>query len=112
MYFIHSLYYMKLLLFTSPKLNRFLCFYFLLFISSLLYHLLGFPRWLGGKESPAKAGDRGSIPGLGRSPGGENGNPVSCLENSMGRAWWATVHRVAKELEMTERLSLIISLLL
>ena len=39
------------------------------------------------------------IPGLRRSPGGENGNPLqySCLENSMDRgAWWATVHGVAK----------------
>ena len=41
----------------------------------------------------------GSIPGLGRSPGEGNGNPLqdSCLENSMGRgAWPATVHGVAK----------------
>ena len=40
-----------------------------------------------------------SVPGLGRSPGGRNGNPLkySCLENPMDRgAWWATVHRVAK----------------
>ena len=40
-----------------------------------------------------------SIPGLGRSHGGGNGNLLqySCLENSMGRgAWWATVHGVAK----------------
>ena len=44
-------------------------------------------------------GDVGSIPGLGRSLGGGNGNPLqySCLENPMDRgAWWATVHRVAK----------------
>ena len=43
--------------------------------------------------------DRGSIPELGRSPGGGNGNPLqySCLENPMDRgALWATVHRVAK----------------
>ena len=51
---------------------------------------------------PANAGgtgDSGSIPGLGRSPEGGNGNPLqySCLENSIERgAWWATVHRVAK----------------
>ena len=41
----------------------------------------------------------GSIPGLGRSPGGEHHNPLqySCLENPMDRgAWWATVHRVEK----------------
>ena len=46
----------------------------------------------------------GSIPGLGRSPGGEHRNPLqySCLENPMDRgAWWATVHRVT-ELDTTE----------
>ena len=51
------------------------------------------------KNPPANAGDVGSIPGLGRSPGGENGNPLrySCLEHPMDRrAWWATVHGVAK----------------
>ena len=45
------------------------------------------------------AGDPGSIPGLGRSPGEGNGNPLqySCLENPKeGGAWWATVHGVAK----------------
>ena len=47
----------------------------------------------------------GSIPELRRSPGEGNGNlpQYSCLENPMDRgAWWATVHRVAKELDMTE----------
>ena len=51
------------------------------------------------KASACNAGDLGSIPGLGRSPGEGNGNPLqySCLENPMdGGAWWATVHRVAK----------------
>ena len=54
------------------------------------------------KNLPANSGDTGdvgSIPGLGRSPGGGNDNPLqySCLENSMDRgAWWATVHGVAK----------------
>ena len=51
------------------------------------------------KNPPACAGDMGLIPGLGRSPGGGNGNPLqySCLENSMDRgAWQATVHRVTK----------------
>ena len=54
------------------------------------------------KNQPAKAGDvkdAGSIPGLGRSPGGENGHPLqySCLENPMdGGAWWATVHGVTE----------------
>ena len=51
------------------------------------------------KNPPAKAGDPGSIPGLGTSPGEGHGNPFqySCLENSMDRgAWWATVHGVAE----------------
>ena len=52
-----------------------------------------------GKESACNAGDLGSIPGAGRSPGERNGNPLqySCLENSMDRgAWWAIVHGVTK----------------
>ena len=53
------------------------------------------------KNLPANAGDMGSgsIPGLGRSPGEGNGNPLqySCLENPMDRgAWQAPVHGVAK----------------
>ena len=54
------------------------------------------------KKSPANAGDAGdagSIPGSGRSPGGGHGNPLqfSCLESLMDRgAWQATVRRVAK----------------
>ena len=57
---------------------------------------------LSGKESACNAGDTGDmglIPGLGRSIGGGNGNPLwySCLENPRDRgAWWATVHRVTK----------------
>ena len=53
-----------------------------------------YPRWLSSKKSVCNAGDApdsGSIPGLGRSPGAGNGNPLqdSCLENSMDRgAWW------------------------
>ena len=52
-----------------------------------------------GKESACNAGDLGSIPGWGRSPGDGNGNPLQycCLENCMnGGAWWATVHGVSK----------------
>ena len=55
-----------------------------------------------GSDSEASAhntGDPGLIPGLERSPGEGNGNPLqySCLENSMdGGAWWAAVHGVAK----------------
>ena len=63
---------------------------------------MGLPWLLSGKESACNAGDSGDvdlIPGLGRSPRGENGNPLqySCLENPEDRgAWWATVHRVTK----------------
>ena len=58
--------------------------------------------FLGGSEvkpSACSARDLGSILGLGRSPGEENGNPLqySCLENPMDEgAWWATVHGVRK----------------
>ena len=51
------------------------------------------------KESACNAGDQGSIPGSGRSPGKGNGNPLqrSCLENPMDRgAWLAIVHGVTK----------------
>ena len=63
------------------------------------------------KNSPANAKevkDPGSIPGLGRSPGGEHGNTLqySCLENPMEkRAWPATVHRVTKNLTQLKQLS-------
>ena len=59
----------------------------------------GFPGGSEDKASACKAGDAGSIHGLGRSPGEGNGNPLqySCLENPMDRgAWQATAHRVAK----------------
>ena len=60
---------------------------------------MGFPGGSVGKESVCNEGDLGWIPGLGRSPGEGNGNPLqySCLENPMERgAWWATVHEVTK----------------
>ena len=60
---------------------------------------MGFPGGSVGKESAWNAGDPGSIPDTGRSPGEGNGYPLqySCLENSTDRgAWWATVHGVAK----------------
>ena len=69
---------------------------------------MGFPGALVVKSQPANAGDvrnSGSIPESGRSPAGGHGNPLqhSCLENPMDRgAWWAAVHGVAKELDMTE----------
>ena len=61
-----------------------------------------FRRFPGGSDDKASvynAGDPGSIPGLGRSPGEGNGNPLQdyCLENPIDRgAWQATVHGVAK----------------
>ena len=67
----------------------------------------GFPGDSVVKNLFAKAGDArdmGLIPESGRSPGGGNGNTLqySCLENTMDRrAWWATVHGVAKELDRT-----------
>ena len=60
---------------------------------------LYFPGGSNGKASAYKAGDPGSIPGLGRSPGERNGNPLqdSCLENPTDEgAQEATVHGVAK----------------
>ena len=65
----------------------------------------GLPWSLSGKESTCDAGDLGSIPGLGRSPGEGNGYPLqySCLDNPIDRgAWWATIHGVMKSW-MTER---------
>ena len=52
-----------------------------------LRHTWGFPSGSDGKESACNAGDLGSIPGLGRSPGGGPGNPLqySCLENPHGQ---------------------------
>ena len=58
-----------------------------------------FPGGSDGKASACSVGDLGSIPGLGRSPGEGNSNPLqhSCLENPMDRgAWWVTVHGVTK----------------
>ena len=68
----------------------------------------GFPGGSVIKNPPAHArdeGDGGLIPGLGRYPGKENGNPLkeSCLENFMDRgAWWAMVHGGHKESDKTE----------
>ena len=66
---------------------------------------MGFPSGSDSKASACNAGDLGSIPGSGRSPGEGNSNPLqySYLENSMHRAAWrATVHEVTKQLDMTE----------
>ena len=71
---------------------------------------MGLPRLSVIKESTYNAGDTGdvgSIPELGKFPGGGNGNPLqySCLGNLMDRgAWWATVHGVSKS-QMIEQLT-------
>ena len=66
----------------------------------IYFPVLGFLyHWLSDKEPTCQAGDTGSIPGSGRSPGEGNGNPLqySCLGNPMDRgAWQATVYRVTK----------------
>ena len=77
-----------------------------------MFRLNGSMRYVGPslvaqtvKNQPASTGDVGSVPGLGRSSGEGNGNPLqySCLENPMDRgAWRATVHGVAVESDMTE----------
>ena len=79
------------------------CFsHFQLRIRYELPPVVGLPQWFSGKESACNAGvagNAGSIPGLGRYPGGGHGNPLqySCLENPMDRGAWRTaVHRVAK----------------
>ena len=73
----------------------------------------GLPQWLSSKESACNAADTGSVPELGRSPGGGNGNPLqySCLDNSMDRETWQDrVHRVTKsQTHTTEHLTLSLS---
>ena len=70
---------------------------------------LGFPGRSYCKESACNAGDLGSIPGLGSSPGGGHGNPLqySCWSKPMDRgAWQATVHGAIKELDTTSWLNI------
>ena len=70
--------------------------------------VIGLPWQISGKESACNAGGLGSIPGLGRSPGGGHGTLLqySCLENPMDRrAWWATVHRVTQSWARLKQLS-------
>ena len=68
---------------------------------------LGFPGSSDSKESACNVGELGSIPGLGRFPGGRHGNPsrYSFLENPRDRgAWWATVHGVTKtEIQLSDQ---------
>ena len=73
----------------------------------VIIHPMGFPDGSNGKESTCNAGDLGSIPGLGRSPGGGQGNPLqySCLENphrQRSLAGYSPWDR--KESDTTERL--------
>ena len=73
-----------------------MCVFYQRFLNLLMN--TGFPGGIVAKNLPANAGDArdvSSIPGLGRSPGEGNGNPLqySCLGNPMYRgAWWAIVH--------------------
>ena len=79
---------MKILLILSNVFN------FIKFIKHFQYTM-----YSDGKESASNAGDLVLIPGLGRFPGEENGNPLQCfcLENSMYRGgWWTAVHGTAK----------------
>ena len=69
----------------------------------------GFPGGSLVKNLPADAGDVGSNPGWGRSPGGGNDNPLqyACLGHSTDRGvWWAAVHGVVKESDVTKQLSM------
>ena len=62
---------------------------------------MGFPGGSDSKESACNIGDLSLIPGLGRAPGGGNGNPLhySFLESIMDRGtWWATLQGVTKSL--------------
>ena len=86
----------------------------LISILLLFYHTrAGFPGIANGKNSLSIAGnsrDKGSIPGLERSPEIGNGNLLQypCLKHSMNRgAWWATVHGVAKSLTRRAVLNLL-----
>ena len=65
--------------------------------SQAAYPSLGFPGGSDGKESACNAGELGLIPGLGRSPGEGDSNPLqySCLENCTNRRVWCTIQEVA-----------------
>ena len=83
------------------KTHSFLFFnnYLFIFACAVSSCCTGLSRSSVGKESACNAGDLGSIPGSGRSPGEGNGNPLqdSCLEDPMGRgAWRATLHGVTR----------------
>ena len=76
---------------------------------------MGFPGGSDGKASACNVGDPGPIPGLGRSAGEGNGNPLqySCLENPLdGGAWWTTVQVVAKSQIRLSNFTITFSLLI
>ena len=74
---------------------------------------LGLPGGSVVKNPPASAGDAGLIPGLGRFPGGGNGNPLQyCLENLMDKRSWAIVHGVAESQTQLSNLAPVTSFLL
>ena len=78
------------------------------YLEGIISQSRGFSGGSVGKESTCNAGDWGLIPGPGRSPQEENGSSLQyfALGNPMDRgAWRATVHAVAKELDMIERLN-------
>ena len=80
-----------------------LCIFFSCRLQTPMIHK-AFPGGSVVKNSPAKAGDVGSLPGSGRSPREENDKTLqySCLGNAMDRgAWWTEIHGVAKESDMT-----------
>ena len=69
---------------------------------------LGFPGSSNNKKSACNGGDLGLIPGLGRSPGGQHGNPLQyyCLENPRdGGAWWAAIYGVSHSQTRLKQLS-------
>ena len=73
-----------------------------------MFLFMGFHGGSVVKNPSASVGDMGSIPGSGKSPGEGNGKLLqySCLENSMDRGvWWATVHGITKESDMTQQLN-------
>ena len=86
----------------SALIGNALFFFFFFCYSTIIFFSSKHLCFLSGsvvKNTPANAGDEGLIPGLGRSPGEESGNPLqySCLQNPMDRGtWWVTAHGVAK----------------
>ena len=75
-------------------------------LNFLIYKIrwLGFPGGSDSKESACNGGAWGLTPGLGRSPGEGNGNPLqcSCLENSMDRGAWQAIVHVVSDLATAE----------